>query len=415
MARLPQPGGDQGSWGGVLNDFLSVSLTTDGEIKDGIVSENNLDTAVKAKLNTVGGASPVSSVAGKTGDVTLSAGDVGLGNVNNTADSAKPISSATQTALNAKADSSAVTSGLATKADASAVASALNGKIDVSQKGAVDGVATLGESGLVLPEQLATGTASGSTFLRGDGVWGVPGGSGGGGTVAWVDITDKPVVIASGATQAAARTAIGAGTSSLTLAGTGSATTASKSDHTHTVSSISATGTASSTTYLRGDGTWATPAGGSGTVTAANITDATTVGRNVLTAADAATARTAIGAGTSSLAIGTTSSTAAAGNHTHAAADITSGTVATARLGSGTASSTTFLRGDGTWATPSGGTAAAWGSITGTLSSQTDLNTALNSKVTGQNGTIALWKGTQTQYNAISSPNANTVYVIVED
>lgn len=35
--------------------------------------------------------------------------------------------------------------------------------------------------------------------------------------------------------------------------------------------------------------------------------------------------------------------------HTHAAADIVSGTMATARLGSGTASSATFLRGDQTW------------------------------------------------------------------
>lgn len=55
-------------------------------------------------------------------------------------------------------------------------------------------------------------------------------------------------------------------------------------------------------------------------------------------------------------------------SHVHHAADIASGTVATARLGSGAASATTFLRGDGTWATPSGGGSSSASDLTsGTL------------------------------------------------
>lgn len=46
---------------------------------------------------------------------------------------------------------------------------------------------------------------------------------------------------------------------------------------------------------------------------------------------------------------------AASATHAHSASDITSGTIDAARLGSGTASSSTYLRGDGQWATPSGG------------------------------------------------------------
>ena len=46
----------------------------------------------------------VSSVAGRTGNVVLNKNDVGLNNVDNTSDTNKPISTATQTALNSKVD-----------------------------------------------------------------------------------------------------------------------------------------------------------------------------------------------------------------------------------------------------------------------------------------------------------------------
>lgn len=64
--------------------------------------------------------------------------------------------------------------------------------------------------------------------------------------------------------------------------------------------------------------------GGGGPVTSEDITDATSVGKAVLTAASQAAARTAIGAGTSSLVIGTGAGDAKAGNYQPSWSDITS-------------------------------------------------------------------------------------------
>jgi len=75
----------------------------------------------------------VSSVAGKTGAVTLVKGDVGLGNVDNTADSAKPISTATQTALNGKVDVVAG-KGLSTNDFTATLKTKLDGIEDGAQK-----------------------------------------------------------------------------------------------------------------------------------------------------------------------------------------------------------------------------------------------------------------------------------------
>lgn len=83
-----------------------------------------------------------------------------------------------------------------------------------------------------------------------------------------------------------------------------------------------------------GDGTltWnALPYASISSVTAAQISDASGVGRSVITAADAAAARSAIGAGTSSLMLGTTASTAKAGNWVPSFAEVT-GTLGTNQL-----------------------------------------------------------------------------------
>jgi hypothetical protein len=55
-----------------------------------------------SKADTALQSAPVTSVAGKTGAVTLAKADVGLGSVDNTADASKPVSAAQATAINAK-------------------------------------------------------------------------------------------------------------------------------------------------------------------------------------------------------------------------------------------------------------------------------------------------------------------------
>lgn len=136
MARLPIPGSDDQTWGEILNEFLRVEHNEDGTLNpagslsgkytlpSSGIPETDLATAVQAKINAatqdLSGLVPkTTTVNGHalTSNVTVTKSDIGLSDVNNTADAAKPISTATQTALNAKADTTALTGGLAGKAD----------------------------------------------------------------------------------------------------------------------------------------------------------------------------------------------------------------------------------------------------------------------------------------------------------
>jgi len=81
MSRLPTPGGDDGSWGSILNDYLSVALNSDGTLKP-------FDKSI-----------------------------VGLSNVDNTSDAEKPVSTATQTELDLKVDKSITVNSQALSGD----------------------------------------------------------------------------------------------------------------------------------------------------------------------------------------------------------------------------------------------------------------------------------------------------------
>lgn len=226
MARLPQPGQDNGIWGNVLNEYLQTSHNDDGTLKPiaqsqvvGLVNslsskyvkpgtgvpETDLSTDVQTKLNA-----PAQDPA--DGSITtdmLANGAVTSGKIANS--------------TIVDDDINAISIGKITN-----LQTTLNSKITLTEKAAANGVATLDTNTRVPATQLGTGTASASSFLRGDGSWQTP------------------------------------------------------------------------------------PAA---TITSTDITDSTSVGRSVLTATDATSARSAIGAGTSNLVIGVTSTTAKAGDY----------------------------------------------------------------------------------------------------
>lgn len=65
MGRLPTPGSDNGTWGSILNDFLSVSHTSDGALKAGVVGDDQVTSISQAKV-----ANLTTSLSAKT-DVTV--------------------------------------------------------------------------------------------------------------------------------------------------------------------------------------------------------------------------------------------------------------------------------------------------------------------------------------------------------
>lgn len=95
-SRLPTPGGDDGTWGAILNDYLAQAHKTDGTLKDnvvtaatlapgavtasgvadGTITEAKLDSLLQAKVNVGAGGTVADATASVKGIVQLT-GDLG--------------------------------------------------------------------------------------------------------------------------------------------------------------------------------------------------------------------------------------------------------------------------------------------------------------------------------------------------
>jgi hypothetical protein len=96
--------------------------------------------------------------------------------------------------------------------------------------------------------------------------------------------------------------------------------------------------------------------------------------------------------------------------------NIASGTVPTARLGSGTANSSTFLRGDQTYATPSTGftSCAVTSSLTGTATCASGTRTGGGLQCTGGGAVLDSYPSSTASWVGLCNPNVgtDTTYVI---
>lgn len=234
MARLPQPGSDQGTWGIILNDFLSVTHQNDGSLKADIVQKSmlapELQTSIENAEALAGGIAPDATTTSKgilrlSGDLTGNAlsplirtgavtGGTGGGiatntitdtNIHPTANIAK-----SKLAPLSLVDSDISSSAAIVQSKIANLVSDLAGKASVVHTHAISDV-----SGLQTVIDAKANSASLSTVAT---------------TGSYTDLTNKPTIPTVSVTSVNALT----GAVTLTAADVGAAT----SSHNHTVSDV---------------------------------------------------------------------------------------------------------------------------------------------------------------------------------
>jgi len=397
MPRLPQPGGDTNNWGAILNEYLQASHKSDGSLKDGVVNgavvqngsltgaklqngtitESKLDSALVTKVNTSAGTTNLgTNTTATTVEVTSSSGtNATLSGVTTT--SAGVLSSADKTKLNGIA-----TAATANQSDASLLSRANHtGTQAVASvtglQAALDGKASSSHAhALTDLSDVSTSGASANQVLKYNGT-------------SWAPSSDD----------------VSGGTGGANLTSTVAAASVTINSDSGTDATISAATTTDAGVLSAAD---KTKLNGVTTGATANQTDANLLNRSNHTGAQAVATITGLQ---------TALDGKAALAHNHAASNITSGVIDTARLGTGTASNANYLRGDGTWVTPSTGSSdpTVGGDLSGTASNAQIVAGAVGTSELADNGVTTLKLNNLAVTDTKIATNAITAAKIASD
>jgi len=181
MARLPVPGADDGTWGDILNAYLSVTHASDGTLNSNVVGTSQIlnNAVTNAQLDSAT-QTILSSVAGK---YTLPAGGIPESDLDSATQTKidvgasayqKPVGGIPGSDLDSSVQSDLASASTAvqsvnSKAGTSVTLSASDiSAVPASQLGAASGVATLNASSQLTASQLPSiaGNASAATFTN---------------------------------------------------------------------------------------------------------------------------------------------------------------------------------------------------------------------------------------------------------
>ena len=169
MSRLPVPGQDVGAWGTVLNDFLNVAHTTDGNLQNGYITNAHIASGAaiaQSKIQNL-----VSALAGKVDEDSLVVnvrhhGATGDGSTDDTAAIQGAIdSSAAGATIFFPAGTYAISNALILLPDRAYVGGGTafagsNGGALIKQKDGANITGTVGVTGLLVAQAWATNAAT---------------------------------------------------------------------------------------------------------------------------------------------------------------------------------------------------------------------------------------------------------------